>query len=87
MQAALLITWRRAGEQEERRRLGEEERRGGEEESRGGGEQESRRAGEQERRSNQSSHLGIHKPTNACWSIPRSQTVFYHFKFCRKLDL
>ena len=24
---------------------------------------------------NQSSHLGIHKQTNACWSIPRSHTV------------
>ena len=34
-----------------------------------------------------SSHLGIHKQTNACWSIPRSQTVFYHFKICRKWEL
>ena len=33
---------------------------------------------------NRSSHLGIHKQTNACWSIPRSQTVFYHFKICRR---
>ena len=32
---------------------------------------------------NRSSHLGIHKQTNACWSTPRSQTVFYHFKICR----
>ena len=29
---------------------------------------------------NRSSHLGIHKQTNACWSLPRSQMVFYHFK-------
>ena len=36
---------------------------------------------------NQSSHLGIHKQTNACCSIPRSQTVFYHFKICRKWEL
>ena len=34
-------------------------------------------------RSNRSTHLGIHKQTNACWSIPRSQTVFIHFKVCR----
>ena len=27
---------------------------------------------------NRSNYLGIHKQTNACWSIPRSQTVFYH---------
>ena len=33
---------------------------------------------------NRSSHLGIHKQTNACWSIPRSQTVFYQFKICRR---
>ena len=32
--------------------------------------------------SNRSSHLGIHKQTNACWSIPRSQTMFIHFKIC-----
>ena len=32
---------------------------------------------------NQSSHLGIHKQTNACWSLPRFQTVFYHFKIFR----
>ena len=25
-------------------------------------------------------HLGIHTQTNACWSIPRSQAVFIHFK-------
>ena len=31
-----------------------------------------------------SSHLGIHKQTNACWSIPRSQTVFIHYKICRR---
>ena len=36
---------------------------------------------------NRSSHLGIHKQTNDCWSIPRSQTVFYHFKTCRKWEL
>ena len=36
---------------------------------------------------NWSSHLGIHKQTNACWSIPISQTVFYHFKICRKWEL
>ena len=36
---------------------------------------------------NRSSHLGIHKQTNACWSIPRSQTVFYHFKICRTWEL
>ena len=36
---------------------------------------------------NLSSHLGIHKQTNACWSIPRSQTVFYHFKICSKWEL
>ena len=36
---------------------------------------------------NQSNHLGIHKQTNACWSIPRSQTVFYYFKICRKWEL
>ena len=36
---------------------------------------------------NRSSHLGIHKQTNACWSIPRSQTVFYHFKICIKWEL
>ena len=29
---------------------------------------------------NRSSHLGIHKQTNACWSIPRSQTVLIHLK-------
>ena len=33
---------------------------------------------------NWSSHLGIHKQTIACWSIPRSQTVYYHFKICRR---
>ena len=38
-------------------------------------------------RPNQSSHLGIHKQTNACWSIPTSQTVFYHLKICRKWKL
>ena len=37
--------------------------------------------------SKQSSHLGIHKQTNACWSIPRSQTDFYHFKICRNWEL
>ena len=31
---------------------------------------------------NRSSHLGIHKQTITCWSIPRSQTVFIHFKLC-----
>ena len=36
---------------------------------------------------NRSSHLGIHKQTNACWSLPRSQTVFYHLKICRKWEL
>ena len=36
---------------------------------------------------NRSSHLGKHKQTNACWSIPRFQTVFYHFKICRKWEL
>ena len=36
---------------------------------------------------NRSSHLGIHKQTNACWSIPRSQTVFYHFKIGKKWEL
>ena len=36
---------------------------------------------------NRSSHLGIHKQTNACLSIPRSQTVFYHFKICRNWEL
>ena len=36
---------------------------------------------------NRSSHLGIHKQRNACWSIPRSQTVLYHFKICRKWEL
>jgi hypothetical protein len=36
---------------------------------------------------NWSSHLGIHKQTNACWSITRSQTVFYHLKICRKWEL
>ena len=36
-------------------------------------------------RRNQSSHLDIHKQTkNACWSIPRSQTVFIHLKTCRR---
>ena len=33
------------------------------------------------------SHLGIHKQTNASWSIPWSQTVFYHLKICRKWEL
>ena len=33
---------------------------------------------------NWSSHLGIHKQLNTCWSIPRSQTVFIHFKICRR---
>ena len=33
---------------------------------------------------NRSSHLGIHKQTNACWSIHRSQTVFIHFKISIK---
>ena len=33
---------------------------------------------------NRSSHLGIHKQTNTCWSIPISQTVFIHFKICRR---
>ena len=32
--------------------------------------------------SNRSSHLGIHKQMNACWSISKSQTVFFHFKIC-----
>ena len=36
---------------------------------------------------NWSIHIGIHKQTNACWSLPRSQTVFYHFKVCRKWEL
>ena len=36
---------------------------------------------------NWSSHLGIHKQTNASWSLPRSQAVFYHFKMCRKWDV
>ena len=36
---------------------------------------------------NRSSHLGIHNQTNACWSIPRSQMVFYHFNICRKWEL
>ena len=36
---------------------------------------------------NRSSHLGIHKQANTCWSIPISQTVFYHFKHCRKWKL
>ena len=26
--------------------------------------------------------LAIHKQTNVCWSMPRSQTVFIHFKIC-----
>ena len=34
--------------------------------------------------SNQSSPLGIHKQLNACLSIPRSRTVFIHFKMCRR---
>ena len=33
---------------------------------------------------NQSSHLGIHKQRNDCWSIPRSLTVSYHFKISRR---
>ena len=36
---------------------------------------------------NRSCHLGIHKQINACWSIPRFQTVFYHWKICRKWEL
>ena len=36
---------------------------------------------------NRSSHLGINKQTNAFWSIPRSQTVFHHFKICRRWEL
>ena len=31
-----------------------------------------------------SSHLGIHTQKNACCSVPRSQTVFIHFKTGRK---
>ena len=31
---------------------------------------------------NQYSHLQTHKQTKACWSIPRSQMVFIHFKVC-----
>ena len=31
---------------------------------------------------NRSSQLGINKQTNACWSLPKSQTVFIHFKTC-----
>ena len=34
--------------------------------------------------SNRSSHLGTHKQTNACWSIPRSKTIFIHFKNLNK---
>ena len=33
---------------------------------------------------NQSRHLGIYKQINTFWSIPRSQTVFYHFKIWYK---
>ena len=36
---------------------------------------------------NRSIHQGIHKQTNAFWSIPKSQTVFYHFKICRLWEL
>ena len=36
---------------------------------------------------NQSSLIGIHKQTNDCLSITRPQTVFFHFKICRKWDL
>ena len=31
---------------------------------------------------NRSRYLGIHKQKSACWSIPRSQTVFIQFKIC-----
>ena len=37
--------------------------------------------------SNRSRHLGIHKQTNACWSILRSHASFTQFKICRKWEL
>ena len=36
---------------------------------------------------NQTSHLGIHKQINACRSLRKSQTSFFRFKICRKLEL
>ena len=33
---------------------------------------------------NQSSHLGMHKQTNAFWSIPRAQMFFYYLKICKR---
>ena len=33
------------------------------------------------------SHLGVHKHMNACWSMPRSQTAFCHFKIFRKWEI
>ena len=36
-------------------------------------------------RANRSSHLGIHKQTNAYCIIPRSQTIFFHFKIFRNI--